>query len=1380
MKFSATKIMITVCCLLTLAASHAVVLPISGATKVVGGDSHMCALVGSGVKCWGDNALGQLGNGTTSPSVLAVDVQGLTSGVATIAAFGNETCALTVSGGVKCWGDNSAGQLGNGTLVSSTAVDVTGLSSGVSAITVGDQFACALTIAGGMKCWGGNDSGQLGDGSQTSHTTPTDVLGLAGGVKAISAGGIHTCALTNVGGVKCWGKNQWGQVGNGTNNTQTTPTDVVGLGSGIAAIGTGVHHACAITQSGGLKCWGRNIYGELGDGTITSRSVPGDVIGATSGVTTFAGGAGHSCALIAGRMKCWGRNVYSEVGDNSFVNQLIPVDVQNLGATVTSIGLGYFNSCALFSGAIRCWGNNGQGELADGKAKPRMPTDVKGLTSGVSTIATGFQHTCVLTNAGEMKCWGDNQWGQLGDNTQVRRLAPVTVLGLNGSINALSLGGGHSCALTANGSVKCWGANGYGELGDGTTNRSSLPVATLNLGSGVQSLSSGSQHACAVTANGGVKCWGDNRWGQVGDGSTTQRNQPVDVVGLSSGVKAVAVNGNYSCALTNVGGVKCWGNNASGQLGNNTTTDSTSPVDVIGLASGVVSLAASGEMNEGDSHTCALMAGGALKCWGNNTNGQLGDGTTTNRLIPVDITAPGVNFQSIITSVYASCALTTTGEVKCWGDNSYGELADETYTQRLTPVDVHNLNGGASLLVGTYHHACVITTSGGAKCWGADDLGQLGDGATWVYSAVPVTALMSTSAKLDHTCAILPNATAQCWGANAYGQLGDGTQTDRATPVTVVGSANIKRLATGLNHSCAVLNNGTVQCWGEGSSGQLGNGNGTSSTAPVVVTGISTATDIVTDKTTASSCALLANGNVQCWGDNYYGQLGDGTNSNNPAPVTVKLSGSANSLALNGGHACATLSSGSMQCWGKGISGELGNQANIVSNVPLTVVGISTAQQASAGDGFSCVRLSGGSVQCWGSNSNGRLGFGSIAANSLTPTTVVFFNNATQLASGSGHSCVRLTDNSLRCWGMNRDSTLGDGSADDRYSPVTVRGIGNANGLQLGNYQSCATLSTGSMQCWGSNDAGQLGNGTLAVSALPQTVVNTGATGPLALAADGSKPNDATQLYFVLAEKKGVDLTTTLTDDRIQGGIEGTVYFTGLLPADSPLLANTGNRQGNQFADGTAPAMVPVSFGKGGVKQTGPGIVTPPAATGTLTTGNNFTVYSGAGRDPLAGSAAIICIGITVPDLSAKGQVLMRPIATGDKASGVAQCPTVQTTATSAYVAETQGNLSNLALVATVTPSNEDRNQVRNVYSWAVAPDGRQFMQTGENQWEMMRDPMVPAKTLTVPKEGVIKLPVVAGFDLTSLAGTLVYVGMGSSWEEVKALNKAAQYYTLK
>jgi alpha-tubulin suppressor-like RCC1 family protein len=350
-------------------------------TAIAAGGRSTCALTSpGGVKCWGYGRLGELGTGTTTTSLTPIGVVGLESGVSAIAAGFHHTCALTSGGGgVKCWGYNSYGELGNGTTsYSSLPVAVSGLTNGVSAISAGFFDTCALTSEGGVKCWGYNGEGQLGNGTTTTSITPVDVSSLASDVIAISAGYQHTCALTSVGGIKCWGLNFAGQLGNGTTTDSSMPVDVTSLTNGVSAIAAGAYHTCALTSGGGVKCWGTNVDGTLGNGTTSNSSVPVDVTGLTIGVTAIAAGGDHTCALTSGGgVKCWGGGLQGALGNGTTSNSSLPVDASGLLGGTSAISAGAAHTCALVADGVKCWGNNNYGQLGDGtRTTSGLPVDV--------------------------------------------------------------------------------------------------------------------------------------------------------------------------------------------------------------------------------------------------------------------------------------------------------------------------------------------------------------------------------------------------------------------------------------------------------------------------------------------------------------------------------------------------------------------------------------------------------------------------------------------------------------------------------------------------------------------------------------------------------------------------------------------------------------------------------------------------------------------------------------------------------------------------------------------------------------------------------------------------------------------------------------------
>ena len=346
-------------------------------------------------------------------------------------------------------------------------------------------------------------------------------------------------------------------------------------------------------------------------------------------------------------------------GDSGDAKRVLSSAAQVAATSATAIAAGYAHTCALTNtGGVKCWGANGSGQLGDGTGVGRLTSaDVVGLSSGVTAIAAGSGHTCALTSGGAVKCWGAGGLGQLGDSTTTNRPTPVDVVGLSSGVAAIAAGGWHTCALTNAGGLKCWGRSNEGQLGDGVGTQRSVPVDVVGLGSGVVAVAGGGYHTCALTAGGGAKCWGANNYGQIGRGSTGSPMTPVDVVGLSIGTTAISAGAEHTCALKG-GGVKCWGRGDA--LGNGTTTDQLTPSDVAGLSAGVAAIDAGGW------HTCALMSGGSVKCWGWNAGGQLGDGTATDRLTPVDVVGFTANEATNLENPHPGAHVSGIGLVSGW------------------------------------------------------------------------------------------------------------------------------------------------------------------------------------------------------------------------------------------------------------------------------------------------------------------------------------------------------------------------------------------------------------------------------------------------------------------------------------------------------------------------------------------------------------------------------------------------------------------------------------------------------------------------------------------------------------------------------------------
>ncbi len=705
----------------------------------------------------------------------------------------------------------------------------------------------------------------------------------------------------------------------------------------IAEVATGGSHTCTRLASGKVGCWGRNQFGQLGDGSglnaLTSVEVPG-----LTNVVDLAAGGSHTCAVVSsGDVYCWGSNAYGQLGDGTTTNRPTPTRITTLSGVAGIAAASDFTCAWLTIGAVRCWGHNANGQLGDGTTVDRwVPTAIPGLRNAAE-LSLGLTHSCVRRTSGVVSCWGFNSDGQLGDGTVTQRLAPVEVLGVLDA-QRIAAGSRHTCAVRATGAVSCWGLNSNGQLGDGTNTSRSAQTTVLDLaGSVAVEVSASSASTCARLADGIARCWGANSGGQVGDGTFTDRWTPVAVVGLSDAT-AIASNSAawHFCVQRATGGVLCWGANDTGQLGDGTTALSTLVTPVRGLADPT-------QVSAGTAFTCARRSTGTVECWGSDVLGQLGDGVVgPNRSTPAPVSgvvdAVGVSAASL-----SACAVRSNGHVACWGNNGSGQLGDSTTLSRSTPADVSGITTAVEVALGA-SHACARLTGGTVKCWGSNTEGTLGDG-TLTNSYTPVDVLGVTDAVQlvagsGFTCVRRPTGVVLCWGRNGFGSLGNGTTVSSGTagPGAVSGLNDAVLLSPSSGrHMCAVQASGQVVCWGSNGFGQLGDASATPRTTPVPVTGIADATTLALGA--EHTCLRRASTTAVCFGRNREGQLGDGTLIDRWTPVNADSFGPVSSLTGGAAHTCALRADRSLMCLGNNTSGELGDGTLTARTSAVSVVG---------------------------------------------------------------------------------------------------------------------------------------------------------------------------------------------------------------------------------------------------------------------------------------------------------------------------------------------------------------------------------------------------------------------------------------------------------
>ena len=536
-------------------------------------------------------------------------------------------------------------------------------------------------------------------------------------------------------------------------------------------------------------------------------------------------------------------------------------------------------------------------------------------------VAAGADHSLFLKNDGTVWSWGRNTDGQLGDGTVANKSMPVQVMldsttPLTG-VTAVAAGANHSMALKGDGTVWAWGRNSEGQLGDGTsgpgTNKST-PVQVMVNGTtplaGVTAIAAGGSYSMALKSSGTAWAWGDNGYGQLGDGTTVSKSRPVQVMLDSTtpltGVTAVSAGGAHSIALKSDGTVWSWGWNNVGQLGDGSTVAiKSSPVQV--MLNTTTPLTGVTAVSAGGAHTLAISNTGTVWSWGYNGYGQLGDGTAGSKSRPVQVMLDAVNPLTGVTAVsagnYYSLALKGDGTVWSWGYNEYGQLGDGTAADKSRPAEAF-ISGVAAVSAGA-NHSMALRNDGTLWAWGYNFYGQLGDGTSGIAADknVPTQVLnpsgvTAISAGWGHSMVLKSDGTVWAWGYNYYGQLGDGTIVDKSVPVQVMLNSTtpltgVTAVAAGYYHSLALKSDGTVWAWGYNIYGQLGDGTSGSTTnksRPVQVMLDSTTplTGVTAISGGEHSLALKSDGTVWAWGYNLYGQLGDGTGgsaTNKSSPV---------------------------------------------------------------------------------------------------------------------------------------------------------------------------------------------------------------------------------------------------------------------------------------------------------------------------------------------------------------------------------------------------------------------------------------------------------------------------------------------------------------
>jgi alpha-tubulin suppressor-like RCC1 family protein len=737
---------------------------------------------------------------------------------------------------------------------------------------------------------------------------------------SLMLGWTHGCVLAKDGQVACWGNNVYGAFGNGEQNLDSM--DVVGIdgsnGNSATYIDVGYRGGCAVMDDSTVRCWGSGYTGP----SVNTPSVI-DNFGATAGnipTSIAVGQRDHACAVMDdSKLRCWKGDGVAPAENTTF-------NASVAGLQVEQVSVGINHHCALMKDeSVKCWGANGNGQLGQGTVGTPASTTVPAVALGIDgsagqealQVISGNYSSCALMKTGTVLCWGRDSWNTLGngDGSTADSATPTAVNYIDGSTGkkAVSINEGMAssvCATLDTGALYCWGLNSIGQLGSGNTDDFSEPgpIAAFDGSTPektVLTYEGGWTTSCALHSNNAVSCSGS---------SEKIRNIQAPIYGIgpqflkdfdgSAGKKAaqVAVGENLSCIRAMDGAVKCFG--WVQYLGHGEQLKSTG-VEYASKIGNELPKAKQVHV-QGEIATCAILTDDSLSCWGYNSRG-LGFGSDEVILSKPSIVDffDGTDDSRKVVSVgggyYQSCVLSKLGAVHCWGYNSNSELGDGTIISKPDATPVVGLDGSTGNKVVAIssdsafgHSNCAIMETGALKCWGHGAYGQIGNSlsvtqatpvdVTGIDGSTPSTTAVAVAKGRRHTCAIMATGAAKCWGTDGNGQLGNGTGTtgDQNAPTDVVGidgTAGKKAVAisAGRYSTCALMENGAVMCWGKGSSGELGNGVSADEVEPSLLpaidgTGGKRAQAIASGYDYA--CAAMEDGGVKCWGKTNYNTLG--------------------------------------------------------------------------------------------------------------------------------------------------------------------------------------------------------------------------------------------------------------------------------------------------------------------------------------------------------------------------------------------------------------------------------------------------------------------------------------------------------------------------